>query len=82
MGQYRETARAAGDMALLKRDILADALRTFDDWQDMASGPDAEDIAWARLDYAAEGLDVREAEADLRAAMATHYADRLARQAE
>jgi len=79
MGQYRETARKAGDAALLKRDILADALARYDGWEDMKDGPGALDIEWARQDYAAEGLDPDEAGADLRAAMAAHYAERMGR---
>lgn len=75
MGQYRETAKATGDIALLKRDILADALACFDDWADLSDGPDDVDITNMANDYRTEGLDPAEAAEDLRAGMAAHYAE-------
>jgi hypothetical protein len=80
MGQHRQTARVSGDKALLKRDILEDAMVHFHR-DDMADGPSEEDIRLVAEEYESEGLTaapgsdlLTDAAADLRTAMATEYA--------
>lgn len=76
MGQYRETALASGDVAMLKKDIIADLMQGWDHWSDMRDGASPTDRRNAEEEYAKAGLDPTSAGDDYDKALREEFAER------